>query len=347
MTTTAIVPFTWTQESITVVLADGPRTIHRGSPQYHLLRDALFAEQWDSIPALVTVEGALRAYLKGTPFVVEDGTLKYEGIEVPDSLTARMGAMAATGEDPTPLMRFYARLAKNPSYRSRTQLHEFMCHVGIPIEADGTFLAYKGVKNDLYDVHSGKFLNAPGEILTMPRNAISDDPDVGCHVGFHVGALEYAAGFGERVVICRVDPEHVVSVPRDSSFQKMRVCRYEVVGFWAGEALPSTTYTSDVDEDYEDDEYPEKYQDEDEDEGAHVELAAPVVEVKPEPEPVLTVKPSPRMAKLTPSQLMDEPIEALRKYATHGLKIVGASKMPGGKSALVAAIVKARRKAKR
>jgi hypothetical protein len=53
------------------------------------------------------------------------------------------------------------------------------------------------------------------------------------------GAPPYVSGSG-RIVVCRVDPEHVVCVPKDASYAKVRVCEYLVIGNF-GQALPSTT----------------------------------------------------------------------------------------------------------
>lgn len=64
---------------------------------------------------------------------------------------------------------------------------------------------------------------------------------VGCGHGLHVGAFDYAksyggidldddeGGNGNKLMICKVNPRDVVSVPTDSRFQKLRCCRYEVV----------------------------------------------------------------------------------------------------------------------
>lgn len=49
-----------------------------------------------------------------------------------------------------------------------------------------------------------------------------------------------------------------------------------------------------------------------------------------------------KLDKLDFAGLMEKSIDELRKYATHGLEIVGASKIPGGKTALVSAILSAR-----
>jgi hypothetical protein len=271
---------------------------------------------------------------------------------MPASIAQRIFAMAAAGENPGPLFAFYARLTKNPSYRSVQQLWGFLGHIGIPLESDGTFLAYKGVRNDYLDAHSGTFDNAPGAAHRMPRNQISDDPDKTCHIGFHVGALNYAHNFSERVVIVRVDPEHVVCVPNDHSAQKMRVCEYTVVGNFVGaedEPMPSTTFTPDVDEGGPD-EWGGDVEGEDEDENDDVVSEADAERAR-RAAIVVTTKPTrPKaalFARMNPGKLMAQSIDDLRKYAAAHLKIVGASKMPGGKSALVSKILKVRRQRRR
>jgi hypothetical protein len=133
-------------------------------------------------------------------------------------------------------------------------LFGFLQHAGIPIAPDGRFLAYKGVMRDYGDHHSAhctaegckhtRFENRPGTVNEMPRNEVSDDPDVPCHAGLHVGSLAYARDLGERVVVCAVDPADVACVPKDSSQQKVRCCRYEVVGH-LGDQLPDTLFQVD------------------------------------------------------------------------------------------------------
>jgi hypothetical protein len=99
----------------------------------------------------------------------------------------------------------------------------------MPITTKGTFLAYKGIREDGKDVHSGTIDNSPGQTPTMPRRLVNDDPNQGCSQGLHVGAFEYASHWGPRVVLVEVDPADVVSVPADHSYQKCRACKYKVL----------------------------------------------------------------------------------------------------------------------
>ncbi len=260
--------------------------------------------------------------------------------------------MATRGESPEPFFNFWERLQRNPSHHSVTQLWDFMNHCGIPLTPDGCFLAYKGVKSDLKDAHSGRFDNSPGQTHEMARNLVSDDPSTPCHVGFHVGALEYAKTFSAVTVIVKVDPEHVVSVPSDHSFQKMRVCKYSVEGFY-GAQLPSTT----LDEEFEGSE-----EDENDDESG-IEQGADLAEgcdctdsdlaegrhrfcILTGEEAVVKPKPvAKRWSKLNAmgaAELMDQAISRLRLYAGKGLKIIGATKIPGGKASLIMRILDVR-----
>jgi hypothetical protein len=298
----------------------------------------------------VSLTGSLQQWL-GDKFVVDGQTISHEGRPIPSSISQRIWAMAAAGESPGPLFAFYERLSRNPSQRSVTQLFDFLAHAGIPLEPDGTFLAYKGVRYDFLDAHSGTLNNTPGNVHRMPRNQISDDPKHACHEGLHVGALSYASSFASRVVIVRVDPEHVVCVPYDASSQKMRVCEYTVVGNWAHDGEDTTMPGTVIELDVEEGDNPEwcgevDGEDADDDDvvdDADAERARRAV--------ITTKKPAgPKaavFARMNPGKLMEQSIDDLRKYAAAHLKIVGASKLAGGKSVLVSKILKVRKQRKR
>jgi acyl carrier protein len=64
----------------------------------------------------------------------------------------------------------------------------------------------------------------------------------------HVGSLEYAKGWGQRVVLVEVDPADVVSVPSECSCQKLRCCKYVVLAEYTG-PMPDTLTTEFDDED--------------------------------------------------------------------------------------------------
>jgi hypothetical protein len=385
-------PFTLTNESITVVYEGKPHVVQKGSPHFNALRKAILAEDWKSVPKNLTVAKSIKDWAKGK-FTLKGDNFYFDGQEIPNNINSRIIEMATKGEDPTPLFKFWERLQKNPSMRSVQQLWPFLEHKGIPLTKDGTFLAYKGVKDNFKDAHTGTIDNKPGIVNKMPRNQISDDPNEACHVGFHVGALRYAKSFSQRVVVCEVDPEHVVCVPYDSSQEKMRVCEYKVRGNHNGEFLPSTTFAEDTKAKEEtefdsNDETDANYAPEKdflaepcEECGArmpmeyigqdcnyHLVECSMFDESTPEPEQKKETKPAKkvkgkdkkkehkakkkagkklaqsfdRLKNATMADLLNESLDTLRDYAGKGLKIVGASKVPGGKTALISVILKTR-----
>lgn len=313
-------PYTITNESVTVVWEGQPHTVKKGSANFAALREACLKEDWDSVPKHLTVSFSLQSWAKGK-FTVSGDLVFYDGSELPRELNSRILELAAAGEDPQPIFSFWERLNRNPSYRSVKQLWGFLQHKNIPLTEDGCFLAYKGVRSNYKDAHSNTFDNSPGAINEMPRNQISDDPNKACHEGFHVGALSYARSFSERVVVCKVDPEHVVCVPYDSNQEKMRVCRYEVVGNY-GSALPSTIHKADIPEARV---VPPKKDTKDK------------KEKKPEKSAMWT-----KFNHMDVDKLLEQSLSDLRKYATNHLLIVGGGRIPGGKTALVQRIIEVR-----
>lgn len=305
----------------------------KGASNFLQLRNAIVQEKWDDIPNHLSLKKSLESWAKGD-FKVKNNEFYLGDEKIPESLNQRIQEMATNNEDPSSLLNFWKRLKKNPSYRSVNQLWEFLKHGGIPFTKEGRLLTYKAVRSDYKDVHSGTFVNKPGAILEMDRNKVSDDPNTACHEGFHVGALAYAKSFhsGGRMVVCEVDPSDVVCVPYDSGQQKMRVCRYKVLGNHNDELLPSTSF---------------------EDERDSMEDAVEEQDTSPssvKSQEADTGSVSPRKSKkgwkkfdnMSFEQLMTQSIEDLRKYAGKGLDIIGASKIPGGKAILVQRILKIR-----
>jgi len=332
--------FTMTTDSISIVYKGQPFTVAESSPHFKGLKSALERKAWDEVPGFLTVKRAVASWSEGE-FTLQDDAVRYQGESVPAAFGKRLTAMLQRGEDPKPLCRFFERLARNPSKRSVEQLFAFLQHGGHPITEDGCFLAYKGVTHRLKDLHSGQWNNKPGATNRMPRNKISDDPREACHEGFHVGALSYAETFGPRVVICKVDPENVVSVPYDESARKMRVCEYEVIGFHGAKLGSTTIPARDV---------PAPAKRTVTQAAADGKKPGKTTKVKAKGKTRGQVTPPTsterkrfhRFNRKDSAGLLKQDLHHLRRYATCHLEIVGASKIRGGKVALVATICKVR-----
>ena len=178
---------------------------------------------------------------------VKNGTLNWNGIPMPELFTDRILDMKKEGFDFDSMLNFMCNLNDNPSDKSILELFDFMQNKNLPITQDGHFLAYKAVRPDFKDIYSGSIDNSVGEVVEVDRSKVDSNRNKHCSAGLHVGAIDYVTSYGgisldshdnndsdggNQIVICKVNPADVVSVPSDARFQKLRACRYEVVAIF-------------------------------------------------------------------------------------------------------------------
>ena len=252
---------------ITVVLDGERHSINAGNTLFSKALDAYKADDWDAFIACVNPEIRLKSlYASYEGIEVKDGNLYVFGDPVHSTLATRVLSFLEHGLDCVHLFKFILKLNLNPSKRAVDELYTFLEHRALPITDNGNFLAYKAVRADYTDKHSGKFLNTVDAVLEMPRNKVDDDKNVGCSYGFHAGTVEYAKDFMDRdghLMIVEINPADVVSIPTDCQFQKLRTCKYKVVGEYEID-LTDPMYASRFETDQDDD--VDLWDDEDEEE---------------------------------------------------------------------------------
>lgn len=196
---------------------------------YRAIVECFQKKDYTDFWALCNPAKAVEKYI-GTNVVVEGGVVVYRGEEVKNAVVDKIFEFMKDSLPVEPLVKFLENLLANPSMASRNELYDFLEHNGFPLTEDGCFLAYKGLRENYLDIHSGKFSNTIGSVIEMERHDVDDDRRVACSYGFHVGTYEYANGFQKgKLVMVKVNPRDVVSVPHDCSCQKCRVCKYEVI----------------------------------------------------------------------------------------------------------------------
>lgn len=146
-------------------------------------------------------------------------------------------------QDYEPVVKFWEKCYQNPDERSREQMFTWLRSHAFTITSEGDILGYKGVygnDGNWLSVHSGtawvdgveitgQIPNRVGTVVTMPRSKVTNNPNVHCHYGLHVGDWSYASSFASTVLEVHVHPRDVVSIPNDHSCKKMRTCKYKVV----------------------------------------------------------------------------------------------------------------------
>jgi len=228
-----MIPYILTDNSLTVVVNGKAHTMDSTNPAFTQAVEALKSEDTDKLEQMFDTSKAVENYIDGS-IAVQDGVVRYQGHEVHNHVVERILDFMRGGLPYKPLVKFLEKLMANPSRRAVNELYTFLEHKAMPLTPDGNFLAYKGVKSDFTDWHSGQFSNDVGAVNEMPRNFVCDDADIGCSDGFHAGSLDYAESFGRggNLMVVEINPADVVSVPTDCDCQKLRTCKYKVVSLF-------------------------------------------------------------------------------------------------------------------
>lgn len=271
----------------TVVIGSKCYQFNDSNKQYNELLDCLKTENAERLVEILDKKQTISKWSDGL-FYIQDGVIYYDGEQLHDSLSDRILTMINDGFNYNPMLRFVERLYnESQSYRAITELYKFLEHKSLPITPDGCFLAYKAVSvlgsdasgtdlngrelkaGDFVDKYTKKsYRNNVGDSPSMARFKVDDNCNNGCASGLHVGSIEYVKSYAssdDKIVICKINPSSVVSVPLDSNCQKVRVDTYEVVGVYTMEFSDPVVY--DYDEYSWDDESNEwdddQYEDED------------------------------------------------------------------------------------
>lgn len=223
-------PYLIQGSNIVVVIGNKSHTISKTHITYSKVLEAIKASDWDSLPDIIEPKKVVLNYGAGN-VEIQGETLFWKGKELNTGLSVRMITMLQEGFPIEPMVNFMENLYKNPSKRAVTELYGFLEKGNLPITPDGYFLAYKKVRDDYTDVHSGKFDNSVGQVVEMERHDVDDNKDNTCSTGLHFCSMSYLSCFGgDRTVIVKINPADVVSIPSDYNDAKGRACRYEVIG---------------------------------------------------------------------------------------------------------------------
>ena len=251
-------PYIVQGSNITVVIGTTPHTVSKSHIAYNKLLNAIKAGEWETVQDIIEPKQVVLNFGQGN-VSIEGDKIFWKGREMHNALTKRLVAMIQEDFPVEPLVAFMENLMDNPSKRAVNELYGFLEKNTLPITSDGCFLAYKKVRQDYFDVHSGTVLNKPAAYMTdedtaaleeavgknnevtvavedgvtvvsMERNLVDDDQNRTCSTGLHFCSQDYLRSFGgERIVILKINPRDVVSIPNDYNDSKGRCARYEIV----------------------------------------------------------------------------------------------------------------------
>lgn len=239
-------PFLIQGNNIVVVIGNKSHTVSKTHITYNKVLEAIKAQDWDLVKDIIEPKKVVLNYGKGN-ISVQGEELFWKGKPLHNAISTRIIQMLQDGFPVEPMVNFMENLYNNPSKRAVDELYGFLEKSQLPITPDGHFLAYKKVRADYLDCHSGTMDNSVGKIVEMARNEVDDNKDRTCSAGLHFCSLGYLSHFGgDKIMIVKINPADVVSIPSDYNDTKGRACRYEVIGELNKEEAPEDAFTAPV-----------------------------------------------------------------------------------------------------
>lgn len=236
------------QTGIVLFMNNKPQKFASSDPKYAAIIAALRlpSDQQEAAinKALEAADVNRNIQSKGFQLNPNTREVSYYGELLPAPLAQKVFSLIEQNLPVTLLEKFWENLKQNPSYNSVRELYDFLSYKELPITEDGCFLAYRGLRSDFYSVSGnletkvlqgtvnsqGQIYNGVGEHIEVQRNCVDDNRENHCSFGVHAGSWDYAHNWSRgKMVVVKINPKDVVSVPSDYNCQKLRCCAYTVV----------------------------------------------------------------------------------------------------------------------
>jgi hypothetical protein len=157
------------------VFLDSQYTVDSTHPKYKAIIRAVKNEvPQDDIVALINSKRAVERISHGALEVTDYGIF-YNGTPLNNVVVDRiLLSLQEKDKDVKHLLNFLDRLMMNPIESAREELYLWLETSNLPICEDGCFLAYKNVRSNYKDIHSGRFDNSVGAVMPYMSNVDTD-----------------------------------------------------------------------------------------------------------------------------------------------------------------------------
>ena len=251
------IPFVHSGNVLTLVLNGRSFEVQNDHPNFKKIVRGLKDLTEDQVYDLVVAKEEVKQQ-EGVVVNSDTVELVIDGQVVDPVLADEVFSLERAGLPTDGMINFIRKLYNNTSSTVVERLLDFIKVNGITVDSNVDIIGYKAVKNDWFDKYSGTISNAPGTTVRMKRHKVDDDHECGCSKGLHFGSLDYVATYGggdDKIIIVRIDPANVVTVPLSCNHKKVRTCEYYVIGEYNGKLRQSVYQATDnVEEMYDSDE---------------------------------------------------------------------------------------------
>lgn len=240
-------PYIVTPSSISIIWEGQPYIISSDNLNFKSLQKVLIDGEYEKIPSFLDIKRRINDFSHGN-ITIKNEEVYYKEYKLSGVVVDKLIQFLREGmKDATPILNFIEKLMANPSQNSVEQLYTFLSYKVLPLTESGKVIGYKGVRSNYWSINGNKetivlkgkvdedghIYNGVGEEIEVLRRSVDDNKDNHCSRGLHIGSYDYAKGWAGcegRVMMVEFNPSDAVSVPTDCGFQKLRVCKYKVIG---------------------------------------------------------------------------------------------------------------------
>lgn len=229
----------FTDKGVTIYVDGEHSVINEDHPNYHRILEKLERKEYEGLIDLFEIPRAIERAISpliqdgdlDNEFKVQGGLVFLNDEPFSEAVSMKLLRMVSKGLPVEPMKNFLKKVRENPSNSAQQELLLFCEANGFAIHEDGDIIAYKGVNSDFTDKFTGTIDNSVGKVVVMPRYKVDDRRDVTCSHGLHFASHNYAKHSygGANIVVVKIHPRDVVSIPSDYNDQKGRCCQYEVI----------------------------------------------------------------------------------------------------------------------
>jgi len=268
------------------------KTINKDNPNWTKIEAAIRDNDESALMDAISMKRSVENFGSTGKIQVRNGAVYYGGEKLFGEDVNRILSYLQNGYPTASMIKLLEAKMRNISRNAGavSSLYSFLENKGMPITDNGTILGYKGVREDLYSVHTGNeplisgtrredgaILNAIGETVWMDMRYVDCNPDNSCGPGLHIGSYNYAKGWGKRVMVIEFSAENVGMVPNHAC-EVLRVNKYRVVGEYLQGDYLGDVYNNDY---ARPDETPEPPED--------IEVAEPITVVTPKAKNIFNI----------------------------------------------------------
>ncbi|RTL02947.1 MAG: hypothetical protein EKK57_00780 [Proteobacteria bacterium] len=219
-----------TNSSVTVFSNYRPYTADKTHPNFTQIINKLRADTFhpsdislfDLSREVPTVIGNLVISRNGVEFVNPNTDVR---TKIHGTIADRILENWQNGFEIFGLANFLGKLLKNPYKVVIDNLYTYLEKYKLAIDDDGDIVGIKAINPDYTSIFKPSFRYFSNGIISEPLSELETNPLASTGRGLYFGFEQFVFGFGRPdslVIAVKVNPAHIIGIPEDSGYQKMR-----------------------------------------------------------------------------------------------------------------------------